>query len=437
MVNLQSVRRQLTQEELAFFSDEGVLNIVMDIVMSEPGVFDDLFPVIGMFHHAKVVMRCGGRLLTGSGMDSACIESGVFGAKILQQVLAATHYVRCLQGLLIISEMLDKLLFEAFWEANQEAELLCIKDIVCDLREALADKCSDRSSQKLDELLNTTDILRQKLDEYVKECSEKSALCQYFMVFQEIVMTLKKIIISDRDGNWPLHVHSIGSSLKIFAEFDAYRYHRITSWYYERIKVLEKTRPQLFRRFNMGYFVVRDREGSKFSAVSGDLKLEQSVNRFTTGPGAPATVGKPGDEAALTEFALLFHEILAITNLLQSLTSPKLLDHNETNIRHDITGSSGLVFDQNVKKLLDFVKARVNPFRMPEARVPLYNIVSNQTVSAAIESRLVNCLKNGETIYLQIRKEMFVDKSRKISDTLHRRMLPTFVTETPKEKVKV
>ena len=103
----------------------------------------------------------------------------------------------------------------------------------------------------------------------------------------------------------------------------------------------------------MGYFVVKDREGAKFSAVSGDLKLEQSVNQFSTGPGAPATVGKSGDDAALTEFALLFHEILAITNLLQSLTSPKLLDHNETNIRHDITGTSGLHFDENVKKLLD------------------------------------------------------------------------------------
>ena len=66
--------------------------------------------------------------------------------------------------------------------------------------------------------------------------------------------------------------------------------------------MLEKTRPQPFRRFNMGYFVVRDREGSKFSAVSGDLKLEQYVNRFSTGPEAPATVGKSGDEAALTEF---------------------------------------------------------------------------------------------------------------------------------------
>ena len=136
-------------------------------------------------------------------------------------------------------------------------------------------------------------------------------------------------------------------------------------------------------------------------------------------------------------FALLFHEVLAISNLLQSIISPKHLDHNETNIRHDISGTTGQVFDENVKKLLDFVKARVNPFRMPKARIPLYNIVSNQTVCATVENRLINCLKNGETVYLQIRKEMFIDKTRKITDTLHRRMLPSFVTENPKEKVQV
>ena len=187
----------------------------------------------------------------------------------------------------------------------------------------------------------------------------------------------------------------------------------------------------------MGYFVIKDRAGLLFSAVSGDLKLEKSKNRYTSGPGSPATVGKSGDDAAPTEFALLFHEILAITNLLQSLTSPKLLDHNETNIRHDVMRTIGLVFDQNVKKLLDFVNARVNPFRMPEARIPLYNIVSNQKVCLDVEQRLLNCFKNGEQVHQQICKEMFVDRTRKLTDTLHRRMLPSFVTENPKDNLQV
>ena len=81
MVNLQSIRRQMGQDVLPFACDEAVLCIVIDIIMSEPGVFDDLFPMIGMFHAEKVLLRCAGKYLAGCGMDSAMIESYVFGPK--------------------------------------------------------------------------------------------------------------------------------------------------------------------------------------------------------------------------------------------------------------------------------------------------------------------------------------------------------------------
>ncbi len=46
-----------------------------------PGTFDDLFPMLGMFHFVKVLLRCAGRYLSGSGMSDALIESEVFGPK--------------------------------------------------------------------------------------------------------------------------------------------------------------------------------------------------------------------------------------------------------------------------------------------------------------------------------------------------------------------
>ena len=102
-----------------------------------------------------------------------------------------------------------------------------------------------------------------------------------------------------------------------------------------------------------------------------------------------------------------------------------------------MTGKPGIVFDENVKKLFDFVNARVNPFNKPVAKVPLYNFITNQKVNPDVEERLLNVLVNGQDIYLQIRKETFVDKTRKLTDTIHRRMLPSFTTESPKEKVQV
>ena len=290
---------------------------------------------------------------------------------------------------------------------------------------------------KFEELIKNTNILKLEVEAYVKECEEKSELCQFFGNFLQLVSTIKKAIVADRDGDWPLHVGAVGEALKIYGEFDAYRYLRITSWYYERAKVLEKTHPSLFRRFMMGYFVVRDSPNSVFVAVSPDLKLEQSINRFSNGPGAPAAVGKQGSDAALTEFSLLFHKILSITSLFQSITSPRLMDHSETNIRHDITGKSGLIFDENVKKLFDFVNSRVNPFRIPIAKVPLYNFVTNQMVNAGIAQRILSVQKHGEEVYLKIRQEIFFDRTRKLTDTIHRQNLPSFITENPKGKMQL
>ncbi len=58
------------------FYQDVLYHIVVDIVMSEPGTFD-----LGMFHFAKVLLRCAGRYLSGSGMGDALIECEMFGPK--------------------------------------------------------------------------------------------------------------------------------------------------------------------------------------------------------------------------------------------------------------------------------------------------------------------------------------------------------------------
>ncbi len=73
LTNFQATRQQVNQDTMAIVSDEGVYHIVVDIVMSEPGTFDDLFPMLGMFNFAKVLLRCAGRYLSGSGMSDALI----------------------------------------------------------------------------------------------------------------------------------------------------------------------------------------------------------------------------------------------------------------------------------------------------------------------------------------------------------------------------
>lgn len=90
--NFQSVREQLTQPVLPIVCNEGVFHIVVDIVLSNPDEFGDLYPMMGMLHMTKVALHCAGRYITGSGMDDSLIECEIFGFKTRDAVLKGKHY---------------------------------------------------------------------------------------------------------------------------------------------------------------------------------------------------------------------------------------------------------------------------------------------------------------------------------------------------------
>ena len=109
LTNFQACRQKLNQVIMPIVSDKGVFHIVVDIVMSEPTYFCDLYPKLGAFHMANVLLRCAEKYLIGSGIDNAIIESEIVGQKTLVSVLSGGHYVRSFQGMLILSEMLTAL----------------------------------------------------------------------------------------------------------------------------------------------------------------------------------------------------------------------------------------------------------------------------------------------------------------------------------------
>ena len=104
--NFQSVRRQLNQESMAIWCDEGVFAPAAEIYLDETDRFKDLFFCLGPFHWTRVLLRNQGILLRGSGPDDALIECAVFGPGVIESVLHVSHYVRALTGMLIVKYMI-------------------------------------------------------------------------------------------------------------------------------------------------------------------------------------------------------------------------------------------------------------------------------------------------------------------------------------------
>lgn len=199
--------------------------------------------------------------------------------------------------------------------------------------------------------------------------------------------------------------------MKIFAEYDCINYLRYGSWYLEQITVMEFTHPVLYRRFSIGQWVVRNRPGW-FCSVRGDMKVEQTIQRVSKGPGGHYMVGETRNAGAVAEFELLFHEIGSITNLLNLLTTNKPMDRTECHLQHALSTTRRHTFNENVVKLLDYVLERQNPHTVTvNVPVSLHNLLTKLTVDRKIAARLLKCLENGERVYRSYRHEMLVQKT--------------------------
>ena len=94
------------------------------------------------------------------------------------------------------------------------------------------------------------------------------------------MFTLKLLIKADRNGNWRLHVSSVGALLHIFLQADSYKYLYYGTICHELIKDLPLQSAFLYQQFTNGSFVAKTKN-RKFNYVAVDMKLEQTIQRVS------------------------------------------------------------------------------------------------------------------------------------------------------------
>ncbi|KAL8602085.1 hypothetical protein ACOMHN_007355 [Nucella lapillus] len=234
---------------MAVWCDEGVFAVAADVYLHETEQFKDLLLCLGPFHWTRILLRCQGKLLRGSGLDDALVECGVFGRGVIESALNGTHYVRALTGMLIVEDLIRSLQWQMFWQHKDQTAYPELEQVQA-LQTSLA--ANTRCPDEFETLTGQVEKLHQDFVEFEKECEAKSELCQFFGVWLRMVAVIKNAVVSDREGNWDLYVATVEDSMPIFAEFNCTNYQRYGSWYLEQIKVLEFTHPELYRRFSMG-----------------------------------------------------------------------------------------------------------------------------------------------------------------------------------------
>ena len=89
---------------------------------------------------------------------------------------------------------------------------------------------------------------------------------------------VKNLVKVDREGDFLLHINTVDDLLPVFNGCDSVHYVRCASFYHEQLKSLNSKFPTLYAEFLKGSFVVKTTQCT-FSAVSGDMKLEQTIEK--------------------------------------------------------------------------------------------------------------------------------------------------------------
>ena len=153
-----------------------------------------------------------------------------FRIKVVQSVFDGTRYIGSLRGLLIISEAIHLLQWEALWLIHSKDKFKDELNYLQQLYQSFINKDIDIANLFNEAFLNIA-FLKEEFDKFLQNDHKNSELCRYLNGINKIVSIIKNLVASDREGNWHGHLQAVQDFLPIFREADCINYLQYASFY--------------------------------------------------------------------------------------------------------------------------------------------------------------------------------------------------------------
>ena len=152
------------------------------------------------------------------------------------------------------------------------------------------------------------------------------------------------------------------------------------------------------------------------------MKLEQTIQRSKKS--TSGIIGQSRQTSYVTEWELVYYEILAISNIFTSIASDGL-GFRETDLHHELSGSLTKVLSDSVDKVFNFLLERNNPYDVKET-TKLHHFTTGHIVFDEHAKRLLSFFDHGQANYIEFCKERYINKTKILSDRITKNQLPLF-----------
>ena len=417
MKNFVSINSQLKQDKIPLYCDEKVYCIVKEIQFVCPDEFSCIIPCLGTFHTVKALMKCIGKSLMGTGAESVLLETGGYGPSIVDgSIMTAGHYNRALEGLSVLGESMSRLVYKEFFVSEGIENYRTQLETLVEIKKLVNEQDKESTLLFLQQFYSKSETFCDNIKTFIMNRASTHENFRYWIQFLDKMQIVYDMIRADREGNWLLHLDAIQRSLHEFGAWDGVNYFRWASVYLEEMQLLPKLSPIVYENFLKGKSFSIKITGGRFNAVGGDQKLEQTINLASKR--SDTFISNSKNKSFLGKWNLVYHEMLSVKQICAEYTD--IIDSSFEGWQHnEASPTYTRKMEDQIQNMIYYIENKGSPFTSSCPTI-LQNFVTKQQMTHDIRNDLLNASQKGKAKYLEFRKEFFIEKSRRLSATIHR-----------------
>ena len=166
--------------------------------------------------------------------------------------------------------------------------------------------------------------------------------------------------------------------------------------------------PDIYKKFLKVKLLVKTQIGN-FNRLSPDMILEQTIQ--SSKKYAAGIIGQIRQLSYVTEWGLIYYEVVAISNVYQNIISGGL-SFRETNLHHELGGSLYKLMNESVNKTYRFISERGNPY-LTSQYGKLHHLTTGQCVNETDSKKLLEYFEHGgKTLLNSVTRDFLIRQKR-------------------------
>ena len=316
---------------------------------------------MGGMHITMAFLASIGKVFADGGLFDIITESGVYAEASARQMLQGKQLARGVRCIKLVSEALFRLFWTAMasWLDKQGQSLMtdAQEQLLQDIQHAFHGNDKASAMNLLKELETSLPDLKTKIQQFSESGIQQSETFKYWLHFIEGADLLLRMLRSERDANFELHLNCMSEAIPWFRAAGRTNYSKYMPVYIAEMKALENSQPDSYKFLMEGGFVVRHTQERKFNSVATDQALEQTINKEGNSQGG--IVGFTHRKGAGARWLITRHVTIEYAEAMNGCCDG--VAHAQKS--HKEHGAARMDRDEReILQIMEYVQDRQNPF---------------------------------------------------------------------------